>query len=124
MKLSAILDKIIDEYKLRDKTTPSSSIYIVANHRMYGLPQSGLIANKHLDKRLNEHGYRQSKLVPGLWRHNTCPIQFTLVVDNFGIKYVGEEHARHLKKVLEMHNKFDMQLDGHALHWNDFGLGL
>jgi hypothetical protein len=29
MKLSDILDKIIDEYQLRNKTTPSRSIYIV-----------------------------------------------------------------------------------------------
>jgi hypothetical protein len=94
MKLSGIPDKIIDEYKLQDKTTPSSSIYIVANPGMYGLPQSGLIPNKLLEKRLNEHGYQQSKLVPGLWRHNTRPIQFTLVVDDFGVKHVGEEHAR------------------------------
>jgi hypothetical protein len=72
---------------------------------MYGLPQSGLITNKLLEKRLNEHGYQQSKLVPRLWQHNTCPIQFTLVVDNFGITYAGEEHARHLKKVLKMHYK-------------------
>ncbi len=67
MKLSNIPDKIIDEYKLQDKTIPSGSIYIVANCGMYGLPQSGLIANKLLEKRLNEHGYQQSKLVPGLW---------------------------------------------------------
>jgi hypothetical protein len=46
MKLSNIPDKIIDEYKLRDITTPSGSIYIVANRGMYGLPQSGLIANE------------------------------------------------------------------------------
>ncbi len=50
MKLSDIPDKIIDEYKLQDKTTPSSSIYIVANCGMYGLPQSGLIANELLEK--------------------------------------------------------------------------
>ncbi len=105
MKLSDIPNKIINEYKLRDKTTPSSSIYIVANCGMYNLPQSGLIANKLLEKRLNEHGYWQSKLVPGLWRHNTRLIQFTLVVDNFGVKYVSKEHARHLKKVLKMHYK-------------------
>jgi hypothetical protein len=85
MKLSDILDEIINEYKLQDKTTPSGSIYIVANCGMYGLPQSGLIANKLLEKRWNEHGYRQSKLVPGLWGHNTRPIQFTLVVDDFGV---------------------------------------
>jgi hypothetical protein len=56
MKLSDIPDEIINEYKLRNKTTPSGSIYIVAYHGIYGLPQSGLIANKLLEKRLNEHG--------------------------------------------------------------------
>ncbi len=74
MKLSNILDKIINEYKLQNKTTPSRSIYIVANRGMCGLPQSGLIANKLLEKSLNKHGYRQSKLVPGLWHHDTCLI--------------------------------------------------
>jgi hypothetical protein len=67
MKLSNIPDKIINEYKLQNKTTPSGNIYIVTNCGMYGLPQSGLIANKLLEKRLNKHSYRQSKLVPGLW---------------------------------------------------------
>ncbi len=57
MKLSDIPDKIINEYKLRDKTAPSGSIYIVANHGMYGLPQSGLITNELLEKKSNEHGY-------------------------------------------------------------------
>ena len=33
------------------------------------------------------------------------PIQFTLVVDDFGFKYVGEEHALHLKSILEQHYK-------------------
>ncbi len=97
MKLSDIPDKIINEYKLQNKTTPSGSIYIVAKRCMYGLPQSGLLANELLEKRLNKHGYRQSKLVPGLWQHDTCPIQFTLVVDDFGVKYVGKEHAMHLQ---------------------------
>ncbi len=79
---------------------------------MYGLPQSGLIANELLEKRLNKHGYRQSKLVPGLWQHDTCPIQFILVVDNFGIKYVGKEHAMHLKKVLKLHYKLTCDWTG------------
>jgi hypothetical protein len=123
MKLSNIPDKIIDEYKLRNKTTPSGSIYIVANCRMCGLPQSGLIANELLEKRLNKHGYWQSKLVPGLWRHDTRPIQFTLVVDDFGVKYVGEEHAMHLKKVLKLHYKLTcnwtgMRYIGITLDWD------
>jgi hypothetical protein len=72
---------------------------------MYGLPHGGLIANVLLEKRLNKAGYYQSKLVPGLWSHKTRPIAFTLVVDDFGVKYVGKEHALHLKSVIEEHYK-------------------
>ena len=60
---------------------------------MYGLPQAGIIAQKLLEERLAKHGYRQSVTTPGLWKHDTRPICFSLVVDNFGVKYVGEEHA-------------------------------
>ena len=35
--------------------------------------------------------------------HDWRPVQFTLVVDNFGVKYVGEEHAIHLKNTIEEH---------------------
>ena len=103
MKLANIPQEIIDEYNLKDKATPDGSIYIVATKGMYGLPQAGLLANELLEKRLNKEGYRQSKLVPGLWKHKWRPIQFTLVVDDFGVKYVGKEHALHLKKTLEKH---------------------
>jgi hypothetical protein len=112
MKLSDIPDKIINEYKLQNKTTPSRSIHIVANRGMYSLPKSGLIANKLLEKRLNKHGYWQSKLVPGLWRHDTRPIRFTLVVDDFGVKYIGKERAMHLKKVLKLHYKLTCNWTG------------
>ena len=48
---------------------------------------------------------RASWYLPGLWKHDTRPIQFTLVVDDFGVKYEGEEHALHLKQALEEHYK-------------------
>ena len=101
IKLSNIPKEIIDEYKLRGKVTTNSFVYISATKGMYGLPQAELIPNEPLKTRLNKHGYRQSKLVPKLWKHDTRPIQFTLVVDNFGVKYVGTEHVQHLMKVLE-----------------------
>ena len=62
--------------------TPGGNIYMEVNKGMYELPQSGLLANKLLKKRLNKHGYHHSKLVPGLWVHKKRPIQFTLVVDD------------------------------------------
>ncbi|KAL7523238.1 hypothetical protein ACHAXR_001576, partial [Thalassiosira sp. AJA248-18] len=72
--MSDIPQEIIDEYKLNDIVSPDGSIYIMAIRGMYGLPQAGLLANELLEKRLNERGYRQSKLVPGLWKHDWRPI--------------------------------------------------
>jgi hypothetical protein len=112
MKLSDIPDEVIKEYKLREKATPDGSIYIRAKRGMYGLPQSGLLVNELHEKRLNKHGYRQNKLGPGLWKHDTRPIQFTLVVDDFGVKYVGEEHANHLKWALDEHYKLTCDWTG------------
>merc|ERR1711983_360502 len=112
MRLSDIPNEIIVEYKLRDIATDDDTVYIEATKGMYGLPQAGLIANELLEKRLNEHGYHQSKYIPGLWKHKWRPIQFTLVVGNFGVKYQGEEHARHLKSVLERRYKVTTDWSG------------
>ena len=67
---------------------------------MYGLPQDGFLAQELLEKRLGKHGYFQSKIISGLWKHQWCPIQFTLVVDDSGVNYSGKEHARHLMSSL------------------------
>jgi hypothetical protein len=101
LKLTDIPEEIIVEYKLRDLATADGHVYIEITKGMYGLPQAGLLANEQLEVRLNKHGYTQSKLVPGLWKHSTRQIQFTLVVDDFGVKYTYQEDAEHLKTVLE-----------------------
>jgi hypothetical protein len=62
-----------------------------------------VLAQQLLEQRLNKHGYVQNQAVPGLWTHKTRPISFTLVVDDFGIKYVGREHAMHLIQILKEH---------------------
>jgi hypothetical protein len=111
LKLNDVPDEIIKD-KLREKATKNGSIYIKAKQGMYGLPQSGLLANELLEKRLNKNGYQQGKLVPGLWKHDTRPIQFTLVVDDFGVKYVGKEHVQHLKNTLEEHYKLTCDWTG------------
>ena len=36
-----------------------------------------------------------------LWKHNSPPINFTFTVDDFGVKYLGKEHALYLKAALE-----------------------
>ncbi len=79
---------------------------------MYGLPQAGVLSQELLKKRLNKHGYRQSPITPGLWRHNFRPISFTLCINNFGIKYVGCKHAKHLATILNKHYKCLQDWDG------------
>ncbi len=105
IQISDVPNEVIREYKLREKATKNGSIYIGVKRGIYGLPQAGLLANELLKKCLNKHGYQQSKLVLGLWKHATRPIQFTLVVNYFGMKYVGKDHAQHLKNALEEHYK-------------------
>lgn len=70
---------------------------------MYGLSHTSLLSNELFKKRLNQNGYHQRKLVPGLWTHDWRPITFTLVIDDFGVNYKDMKYAKHLKKVLEHH---------------------
>ena len=80
-------------------------MYIDIRKAIYGLPQAGILANKLLRERLRPHGYYKVPHTPGLWKHIARPISFTLVVDDFGIKYVGREHVEHLLNVLKQHYK-------------------
>ena len=61
---------------------------------MYGLPQAGILANKQLRWKLAKQGYYEVNHTPGLWRRVICPVQFSLAVDDFGVKYVREENAQ------------------------------
>ena len=111
LKLDDVPDEIIVEYNLREKAS-DGFIYLEIQKGMYGLPQAGILAQELLEKRLNKHGYFQSKLIPGLWTHETRPICFSLVVDDFGVKYVGEEHAKHLATVLKEHYEIEEDWSG------------
>jgi hypothetical protein len=103
IKIDDIPEEIIVEYNLCDKVTPDGHVFVEIQKGMYGLPQAGILAQQLLEQRLNKHGYSQSKAVPGLWTHETRPISFTLVVDDFGVKYTGKEHAMHLISILKQH---------------------
>ena len=96
MKLSDMPTNVINQYNLRERATADGYVFVAVKRGMYGLPQAGILAQELLEERLNAHGYHQSKITPGLWTHEWRPICFTLVVDDFGVKYVGEEHALHL----------------------------
>jgi hypothetical protein len=80
---------------------------------MYGLPQAGIIAQDLLEERLLKAGHKQSKITPGCWTHLWRPINFALVVDNFGVKYIGKKHAQYLINTLKQDYKIKEDWDGH-----------
>ena len=67
---------------------------------MYGLKQAGKLAQARLTKHLATHGYHNSTEAPCIFRHITRNIAFTLVVDDFGVKYQSTEDPEHLLRVL------------------------
>jgi hypothetical protein len=98
--IKLIPHEIIEQYSLLPLVS-DGHVYIEVQKGMYGLPQIGILANQLIARRLAIHGYHQTKFTPGIWKHVTHPIQFTIVVDYFGVKYVGAEHAHHLIAALE-----------------------
>ena len=58
-----------------------------------------------LSKRLNEEGYFEASTTPGLWSHKWQPIQLNILVDGFGLEYVGRKHVDHLASVLKNYHE-------------------
>ena len=106
----ALSKEIMDKYNLHALVRNG---YVLCEIRrgMYGLPHAGIIAYEQLVKILTPFSYSPTCHTPGLWQHKTRPISFSLCVDDFGIKYVGREHARHLLSAL--HNQYEATTD-----WN------
>ena len=87
-------------------------MYVEVRKGMHGLLQAGLLSQILLEERLQKYGYEQSKLKPGFWKHKWRPIWFTLVVDDFGVKYVGKEHERHLVSVIKENYEISEDWEG------------
>jgi hypothetical protein len=98
IKITDIPAEFIEEYKLAG-TDRDGWIYFEIRRVCYGLPQAGILANDLLRSRLLAEGYYEVDSTPGLWRHKWRPIQFCLIVDDFGVEYVGIEHFNHLLDV-------------------------
>eukprot|EP00957_Ditylum_brightwellii_P196767 14991436-Ditylum_brightwellii.AAC.1 len=90
---------------------------------MYGLSQAGKSVNEQLTRHLALYGYYPVRHTPGLWRHITRDIRFTLVVDDFVVKYTNKEDIYHLLQALK--DKYTVSEDwkgklycGLTLDWN------
>ena len=71
-------------------------VHLELRRAVWGLPQAGILANKRLKWKLAPFGYQECKNTLGLWYHGTKNIIFTLVVEDFGVKYVDKSNVEHL----------------------------
>ncbi len=93
---------------------------------MYRFLQAGIIAQELLAKRLKEHRYNQSKTMPRLWTHELHPNTFSLLVDNFRVKYIREEKAQHLIQAAQKYYTCFFKKEGErcwglAIEWDYSG---
>jgi hypothetical protein len=64
------------------------------------MKQAARLANQLLQQLLAHYGYYPAHHTRGLWLHKKRPISFTLVVDDFAVKYVDKDNAHHLCNAL------------------------
>jgi hypothetical protein len=105
INLSALPHEKIDKYDLIE-LAQDRKVYIEIQKGMYGLPQSGILANELLHRNLAKYGYRPMQHTHGLWKHDTHPLSFLLAVDDLGVKYVCREHAEHLMECIKNNMTF------------------
>ena len=65
--------------------------------------QDGIISHEALKEHLQPYYYAPEKITEGLWKHKDRYryINFTLVVDDSGIKYRNKKDADHLISALQ-----------------------
>jgi hypothetical protein len=101
----------IKQYDLLPKVV-RGYVYLEMRRAVWRLPQAGILANKLLRKRLAPKGNYECKPTPGLWQHATRPISFTLVVDDFGVKYTNKANVDHLIECLKENYDLTQDWDG------------
>ena len=100
IKTELVAEKFKQKYNLHDKIH-KGFVYLEIRRGCYGLPQAGVLANNLLKKSLAIDRYYEVPHTPSLWRNEHRPVQFTLVVDDFSVKYTGDEHFKHLVQTLQ-----------------------
>jgi len=99
IKLDHIPADVIKKYKM-EEYAKDRAVVVAVHKGIYGLPQAGKLAQDRLIQHLAGHGYHLAANTPCLFKHVSNSVSFTLVVDDFGIKYTKDEDADHLLKAL------------------------
>ncbi len=84
---------------------------VQVNNTIYGLPYAGRESAAKVTALLSRHGYLSTN-TPCLFRHVTSGVTFTLVVDDYLVKFSSKADAEHLIAILEL--EYDVKVDWSA----------
>jgi hypothetical protein len=99
--IDKIPTEVMDKYNLMPLLY-NKHIYFEIRKCIYGLLQAGKLSQTRLIRHISTHGnYAQCPNTPCLFRHITRDIMFSLVVDDFGVRYTKQEDADQLIQTLE-----------------------
>ena len=87
---------------------------------IYGLKERGKVANVQLQKVLAKCGYYPCAFTQGLYKHESQPITFSLVVHNFGVKDVRKEDVDHLEQTIK--NSYPLKMNWIVEYYLGMGL--
>ena len=97
--------------------------YTEVSKGIYGLPHAGKLANEKLVAVLATAGYREAKNTPCLFINDKNDVKFTLVVDDFGVKYTNKADVEELIATLQ--STYELHIDwkggkyvGMTLQWD------
>ena len=118
-----IPQEVIDHYKLQDKATEEGWVYCEIRKAIYGLKESGKLANIKLQAVLATEGYKLCRFTHGLYRHETRNITFSLIVDDFDVQYIKKQDADYLIMTLQKKYPIKMNWKGYCylgmrVEWN------
>jgi hypothetical protein len=102
---------IIKLYYLKDKII-NGHVYAEARKGVYGLPQAGRLANECLTKYLAHLGYIPGAHTHGFWKDTKSDLMFTLVIDDFGVRYTNKADAARLMHDLKQQYKVSEDWEG------------
>lgn len=102
---------VLDSLNLRD-FIDDGNIFFEVVRTMYGLPQSGYLAQQGLVKRLRAAGYHEDPVVPMLFTHDSNGVRFCLVVDDFLVKWKTDASLAHL--ITALRGKYEITIDASA----------
>ena len=84
----------------------------------------GNLANDYLEAKLAPPGHYEIPHIPGLCKHISRYVEFTLVVENFKVKYVGEKNIQHPIQTLKKDFITSEDSTRSFVLWNDVEVGL